>query len=133
MLRAGRESNGEADPARNHAELSRLHKQQSEFRLNVQGSELWNDEEVPICVTEGSVIHVLVDHVDILRDTLTYIRIAAPSNTVEAVHKVDLRVRSGQLKWTPFDSRGDRLDPRVQGEKRALNVSFTLKSGVEFS
>lgn len=69
--------NSKPNTPRHHAYLPGLQEQHPHLRLDNQIPQLRDNQEIPICIAEGPVVHIRVDHVHVLRDALPEVRIPA--------------------------------------------------------
>lgn len=94
--------NSETDAARNDTDLTRLQEQLAQLCLDIQISQLSDDQEVTIRVAECPVVHVRVDHEHVKGNSLAQIRVSTSANCVQSINKVYLLVLLGQGEWCPL-------------------------------
>jgi hypothetical protein len=105
-----------------HADFSRLKEDHAHFCLDIQVSELSTDEEVTVCVTEGSAVHARVEHVHIKSKTFPNIGITASSQRVEAIGEINPFVVFWEREWVPFSLLWQSLNLWIYRQKTVLNV-----------
>lgn len=89
------EVEAEPDSSLYDANLSWLQKNLSHLSLDVEIALLRADQEVAVSVAECPSFHVGVDHVDIECNALSDVGVAAATQCVQAIRKVDLLVILG--------------------------------------
>lgn len=72
------QTNSKSNAAGYHAYLTRLNKQHTHFRLNIQIAQLRYNQKVSICIAKRPMIHIRVNHENVQRNALTQIWITAP-------------------------------------------------------
>lgn len=118
----GTERDAEANSSRNHKNLSRLDEQFSHLGLDVKSALLSTKQEFAVGVAIGAVDHGLVDHVDVESDAFTKIGVAATTQGMQTVNKINLLGIAWEGKRMPLCLLGKCLDCGVDRKEAVLNV-----------
>jgi hypothetical protein len=111
-------------------DLAGLDKQGSKLSLNIEGTLLWNNEELSIRVDKGLLLHAGVSNIDVGCDTLAQRRITRASDGLQAGDKVHFLI-IGNVKGVPCELGGGDVNAGVQRQEVGLGVLIIWELGLE--